>query len=123
MIGGVVTPDLHIRIPVQLISMVAAGDVDAILDTGFDGHLTLPAAKISELDLKPQGITEAQLGDGSIVLLRKFLAEVRWHGRPRAITVLESPSLPLMGIGLLEGAEIWVQVHAGGLVRITESGE
>ena len=43
--------------------------VNAVIDTGFNGFLTLPPSLISDLDLPFIGITQATLGDGSTVRL------------------------------------------------------
>lgn len=50
--------------------------IDAIIDTGFDGFLTLPSSVVSVLALPFAGATRAALGDGREVSLDAFEAVV-----------------------------------------------
>ena len=50
--------------------------VDAVLDTGFNGFLTLPSHVVRTLRLPFVGHRRATLGDGSIVVLDLYLATV-----------------------------------------------
>jgi len=44
-------------------------DVDAVIDTGFNGFLTLPRAMVQTLQLPLAGNRRVTLGDGSMVVL------------------------------------------------------
>jgi hypothetical protein len=50
--------------------------VEAAIDTGFDGYLTLPAGLVRDLDLPFLGTTTATLGDGNSVHMALHLASV-----------------------------------------------
>ena len=41
--------------------------IDAVIDTGYNGFLTLPTAVVAELGLAFGGISRATLADGSVV--------------------------------------------------------
>lgn len=43
-----------------------------------------------------------------------------WHGRRRALQVLETDDESLVGMSLLEGSDITIQARAGGSVLIEE---
>ena len=93
-------------------------DVDAIVDSGFTSSLTLPAATVAALGLVRQSGGTAALADGS---LRKFdlcSAEVEWGGIWRAVLVYELGNEPLVGMRLLAGHKLVVEVVPKGLVEI-----
>jgi clan AA aspartic protease len=92
--------------------------VKAIIDTGYTGFLTLPAAIIDTLELTWFMQEEGFLGDGSICMFNVFEAFVIWDGQVRPIEINESETDPLVGMGLLEGYELNIQGFAGGVVTI-----
>jgi clan AA aspartic protease len=92
--------------------------VKAIIDTGYTGFLTLPAAIIDTLELTWFMQEEGFLGDGSMCMFNVFEAFVIWDGQVRPIEINESETDPLVGMGLLEGYELNIQGFAGGVVTI-----
>jgi clan AA aspartic protease len=92
--------------------------VKAIIDTGYTGFLTLPAAIIDTLELTWFMQEEGFLGDGSMCIFNVFEAFVIWDGQVRPIEINESETDPLVGMGLLEGYELNIQGFAGGVVTI-----
>jgi clan AA aspartic protease len=56
-------------------------DVDAIIDTGFDGFLTLPPAAIAALGLAWLSRGLATLADGNPTFYDVYEATVIWDGR------------------------------------------
>lgn len=93
-------------------------EIDAVIDTGFNGFLTLPASLIQELGLVWRRRGRAMLADGSESLFDIYEATITWDGRPRRIAVDEVNSDPLIGMSLLYGYELTVQVVDGGRVVI-----
>lgn len=93
-------------------------EVEAILDTGFTGHLTLPEAMIEELILPSRGAREAVLADGSRVAFEAYRAGVIWDGEPRGVQVLASEGDALVGMSLLYGHEVRIGVVESGSVFI-----
>jgi predicted aspartyl protease len=69
--------------------------VEATIDTGFNGYLTLPPFVVSLLGLAYHSEALALLGDGSTVSLHKFEATVLWDGQDREVLVLEAEGVPL----------------------------
>ena len=94
--------------------------IEAVIDTGFGGHLTLPPEVISLLDLESRGRTDVTLAGGARELWNTWRGQVLWHDRPRTIRILESRGPPLLGTQLLEDSELTIQVRAGGEVVIEE---
>lgn len=94
--------------------------VEAVVDTGFTGFLTLPQPVVGSLALSLLGSAPATLADGSIAALDVYEALVIWHGRARSVECLAAGSVPLAGMALLYGSELRAQVIQGGDVEIRE---
>ena len=92
--------------------------IDAIIDTGFDGFLTLPASVVADLALPLAGATRAALGDGSEVFLDAFEAVVVWDSAERRVVTLATAGVPLVGMAMLSGYRLALDVVAEGRVEI-----
>lgn len=88
--------------------------IEAVVDTGFNGYLTLPPDVIAGLGLPFRRNGRAVLGDGSAVTFDIHEAILLWDGRLRRIPVDAADTEPLLGMGLLYGYELNVQVIEGG---------
>ncbi len=97
--------------------------IDAIIDTGYTGFLTLPPSTIAELNLPWRGSEEGVLGDGSTQRFDVYSATVIWDGKFRTIKINESNTNSLMGVGLLYGYEVCIKTINGGMVTIKEVSE
>ena len=94
--------------------------IEAHLDTGFTGNLTLPIAAIAQLELPFIGNTNFRIGDGVLTRFELYEATIWWQGNHRTINVLASEVFPLVGVGLLWGNNLSVDFRHGGDVIITE---
>ena len=92
--------------------------VDAVVDTGFDGWFSLPPEVISELGLPWRRRGRALLADGSESVFDIYEGMVEWDGSPRRIVVDEASTAPLVGMALLQGFELRIEVLNGGSVTI-----
>ena len=92
----------------------------AVLDTGFDGCLSLPHQSIRELGLEPDLSVNVIMADGQNVLWDTWDGYVLWHGHIRNILIFETEETPLLGMELLQGSQLIVQVQVGGDVLIEE---
>jgi clan AA aspartic protease len=95
-------------------------DVEAVLDTGFTGYVTLPTAVIHSLALALQEVREAILGDGSTAFLDIYRATALWDDQPRTIQVLAAEGGSLVGMALLHGYQVTLQIVDGGTVTIVK---
>ena len=93
-------------------------DVDAVIDTGFNGFLTLSRAVVQTLQLPLAGNRRVTLGDGSTVVLDLYLATVLWDTQPREVLVLQAEGSPLMGMALVYGNRVILHVVDHGDVLI-----
>jgi clan AA aspartic protease len=93
-------------------------DVDAIVDSGSTASLTLPAALGTALGLARQSGGTAVLADGSVRQFDIFAAEVAWGGTWRAVLVSAIGNESLLGMRLLAGHKLVIEVVPSGLVEI-----
>jgi len=93
-------------------------NIEAMIDTGFNGTLMLPAGLIKSLGLPWQTTVRGTLADGSQCVFSVFEAVLVWHRQERAVVVVESDTDTLIGMELLDGHELRVQVREGGKVAI-----
>ncbi|MGB0562093.1 MAG: clan AA aspartic protease, partial [Spirulinaceae cyanobacterium] len=88
--------------------------VDAVIDTGFNGFLSLPIAIIMELDLTWNYRDRATLGDGSEALFDVYGAEMIWNGQYREIEINAAETEPLLGMRMLKGYRLQIDSIEGG---------
>ncbi len=93
-------------------------DIEAIIDTGFTGHLTLPMALIDRLALSWRSRAQALLADGSLHVFDAYVGTVLWNGKDRTVEVDAADTEPLVGMGLLRGHGLRVDVVENGAVKI-----
>ncbi|SRR5581483_6777258 len=122
MITGVVRSDEgRIRLTVKGLRGREQG-VEAVIDTGYTASLTLPPALIAALGLPWQSTGRFTLADGSEYLFNMYVARVVWDGKVRTILVTEADAEVLVGMRLLRGHELKMQVRARGKVTIRRLG-
>jgi clan AA aspartic protease len=92
--------------------------INAVIDTGFTGFLSLPQSLIDELELPWSYSDFATLGDGSKTLFDIHEASVIWDGQFREIEINSADTEPLLGISMLRGYRLEVDTIQGGLVTI-----
>jgi len=95
-----------------------AQEIDAVIDTGFTGFLTLPSDLIIALGLEWRGREQALLGDGHVSVFDVYAATVLWNGQLRTVETDATDMIPLVGMSLLYGYDVRLQVIDGGLVTI-----
>jgi clan AA aspartic protease len=120
MIAGVVTSRVA-RIPLTVRGAGGREEtVEAVIDTGFNGSLTLPVTVIRALALPWQNVVRGTLADGSTCLMAVYQAAVVWDRQERSVFVVESESDSLVGMELLSGYELKIQVRPKGKVTIKQ---
>ncbi len=93
-------------------------EIEAVIDTGFTGFLTVTPALATELGLDFRGIGRATLADGSEATFLQYGAAVLWDGQPRYVEADAADTTPLVGMRLLYGHSLLVEVRDGGRVVI-----
>jgi clan AA aspartic protease len=121
MITGLVNAEFEAIIPLSICR--SDGKVftqDAIVDTGFNGWLSLPSDLIAQLNLRWKRRGRAILGDGSECVFNVYEAVIVWDGDLLTIPVDEADSEPLVGMSLMEGYQLTVQIFEGGWVKLSK---
>jgi len=119
MIAGMVNADFEAMI--SLLICGSDGKVytqNAIVDTGFNGWLSLPPDLINQLNLRWKRRGRAILDDGSECVFNVYEAVVDWDGNYLNIPIDEADSEPLVGMSLMEGYQLMVQIFEGGDVEL-----
>jgi len=119
MINGTVTSDLE-----AIIRVVVRGpmrheqEFEAVVDTGFNGWLSLPGNSINQLGLPWLTRGRVILADGTEQECDVYTATVIWDGKPCRVPVDAAETDPLVGMSLLNGFDLHMQVRDGGSVTI-----
>jgi clan AA aspartic protease len=94
--------------------------IDAVIDTGYTGFLSVPSEIIVTLNLPWTGIDRVTLGDGSETTFEVYSGRIIWDGEYRDIPINESETDPLVGMSLLYSYDLRIQTVVGGIVTIEE---
>ena len=93
-------------------------EIKAVIDTAFNGFLTLPPQVIAALGLSRLGFGRVLLADGSEECLDIYEAIVTWDEQPRVVEVDGAETDALVGMAMLDGHELRIAVVLGGTVSI-----
>ncbi|NJM74601.1 MAG: clan AA aspartic protease [Acaryochloridaceae cyanobacterium RU_4_10] len=119
MIHGVVNFRYELTLPLMVGNSNEQREfVNTVIDTGFDGFLSLPSEIIVRLELPWRTSNVATLGDGSKALFDFYAGTVIWDGQYRSIDIAESETEPLLGLSILRGYRLQVDNVEGGIVKI-----
>jgi clan AA aspartic protease len=120
MIGGTVHGSTDAVVPLTVRGPDGQEErLDFKLDTGFDGDLSLHSAVVAALGLPRFGAQHVGLADGSVILCELCDGFVDWNGVSRSVEVQVSDSVSLLGMALLTGHQVRIDVVDGGAVRIS----
>lgn len=132
MLGNVTADGAEPRLAVVVLGTSPAGsdagsstqydrfEVQAVVDTGFDGALQLPPEVVRRLGHPYEGSTRGTLADGGEAWFDYHTGKVLWHGAKRDVVVIASDGDPLLGMALLGGSRLTVDAEPGGAVRVDE---
>ncbi|RJP24953.1 MAG: clan AA aspartic protease [Candidatus Omnitrophota bacterium] len=119
MIQGVVNRNLEAAI--NLLVRGPGGqekEIEAVIDTGFNGFLTISPVLIRQLDLPHIGQTRALLANGKIEILDLYEVTLQWDDHWLTVESDAADMDVLVGMSLLNRFGIHVQVFEGGHVVI-----
>lgn len=92
--------------------------IECVIDTGFEGAITLPPAAALTLGLPFLTELTANLADGTDVRTDVYVATVLWDGVEREVAVLALGQRPLVGAALLSGFHLGIDIVHGGVVEV-----
>lgn len=121
MIRGV----LNDRLEPMVVLEISSGDgrfqsVNALLDTGFGGYLTLHSDIVARLGLEHAEHIPMILADGEEIEASVHAGAVKWFGEERSIDIIAMDGPSLLGMRLLAGCKIVIRAYPGGEVLIEE---
>ncbi len=93
-------------------------NVEVVIDTGFTGTLSLPLHLVRNLGLKPKGKTQIFTAGERPEWVTVYTASVIWQEAQHDVDVYELTGSPLIGIDMLDGSLLTIEVRRGGLVEI-----
>jgi clan AA aspartic protease len=94
-------------------------EIEAVIDTGYTASLSLPPALVTALGLRWKSVGRGILADGSECLFDVYVSKVVRDGEERRVLVDGADTDPLVGMALLTGYELNMQVRSRGRVTIT----
>ena len=115
---GTVSEDREAILTLRLAGPAGSAVVPAVIDTGFSGLLTLPPGTAAALGLVYVMRGASTLADGSRDDYDVFRADIEWFGVTRRILVSAVGTEALVGMSLLDGCELRVEVVVGGAVEV-----
>ena len=81
----------------------------AVIDTGFNGTLSLPESLIQRLRWRWIGHESYEIATGDVVREKVFVGQIRWLRRVREVDVVASHAKDiLIGTRLLEGRRLMI---------------
>ena len=98
----------------------ASHEIEAVVDTGFTGSLTLPPDLITQLGLVWRTRGKALLANGAEDEFDIYVAEISWDGQMRKVLVESADTEPLLGMRLLSGYSLYIEAIDGGKVEIQQ---
>jgi clan AA aspartic protease len=108
-----------LRLPVHQSFGNPSVEIEAWVDTAFDGHFVFSSGLIKELSLETLVETEAILADGSKVVLQTYVCYLTWFGEKVAAQVVENEGrFPLLGTTLLDQRELSID-YAGRTLKLS----
>lgn len=120
MISGTVV-GFQARLTIILYTPARAGvEIECVVDTGFEGFLTLPTAIILDLGLPYIAPIDANLANNSRITTNVYQGTILWNSVERIVPVLAMGRRPLLGTALLEDCHLSIDFCEGGTVLVDE---
>lgn len=91
---------------------------DAIVDTGFNGALTLPSDWIDALGLPQSGEERVSLADGRVIIVPMYVGYVILDDQAHEVDVAQAQTDPLAGTDLLWGFSLYVEFETNGAIEV-----
>ena len=111
--------DRKIILPVKfLLSAETVFSIEFVLDTGFNGYLTLPVNAVAAMNLPLFSTTTTILADGNHSLIPTHIATIDWHSQELLVPVLAMGTKPLLGMGLLDECRLVAEFSEDGSIEL-----
>ena len=94
-------------------------ELEAVLDTGFDGYLSLSTDLVEALGLPFLEYERVMLSNGAIEECALHEGTIFWDGEERPIRIQASEGGALIGMALMQGYDLNIHIEPGGAVGLT----
>lgn len=111
-------PDALPRVILELPGAAGLLPVEFILDTGFEGDLTLPRSVLQQLDVRPLFLSLRSMADGTLRECPVCQLRMEWSEQVRDVEILCLEHSPLLGMLLLDGWHLSIDLVEGGEVLV-----
>ena len=102
MIHGYFDDSGHPKIKIPVSGSREQIEIEALIDTGFDGEITIPSVIGVRLGLELTGLEEFELADGSVIQNFVFSGQATLGGQNREVRImLADIDEAIFGTGLL----------------------
>ena len=88
------------------------------MDTGFTGAVALPAPDVRRLGLSNPQSQQVTFANGESGNCDVYLANVVWNGETQSARLYAIGAEPLVGMALLDGSRVTMDIAEGGSVVI-----
>jgi clan AA aspartic protease len=118
-ISTIIDESLEAIVEVQLLDAAGASHfVEPLIDTGYNGYLSLPTRTVLDLGFPHLLRFRAELADGSQQVVHSYEGRVSWLEVERTIEIDALDAQPLLGMALLNNCLVGMEVWTGGRVTI-----
>lgn len=93
-------------------------EIEFVIDTGFEGALTLPLDAVAALGFPFYQEMFANLADDTSMRVDVYRARILWNGKERAVALLATGKRPLLGTTLLSDHELNIPFADGRTVTV-----
>jgi len=118
MTTGFFTPDQEPALSLEIRGPEGGRSFDAVIDTGFNGALTLPPGWIDALGLPQSGEQRVSLADGRVIVVPMHVGYVILDDQDLEIDVAKAQTDPLAGTALFWGFSLYVEFQTNGVVEL-----
>ncbi len=95
-------------------------NVEFIVDTAFDGELSLPGNILIQLHATYFTDRMSRMADGSLSSCSVYTIELVWDGQPRLTEVVHLDNAPLLGVQLMDSKFLQAEMTDGGEVSLDD---
>lgn len=105
-----------------VIELIVEGrKIEALLDTGFSGHVLLPSTVIEELGLDQIGISDYIMASGDTKLSKVYIGKILFFGKEIEVPILSTDAnFSLVGMELFNDCRIVIEKNKN-VVEITKA--
>ncbi len=112
---------LEARVSVGIVAVNQTMQIlEAVVDTGFEGAITLPDHVAREMGLHTTGTRPITLASGQTIQTDTCIARLLWHGQPEDTRAYMMGDTSLIGTTLLAESRLSIDWWDGGDVVIEE---